>query len=163
MIKLVIGKEAGGLLDMLRYARYTTIRTLEGLTASQLDQRFDADSNSIGALLMHVAGVEVAYQAGTFEGRELNAEELAQWQKWLDLTPESQSPIGQPLDHYLHLLASIRERTERELLARDEEWLLRATPFGETEANNYWKWFHVCEDEINHRGQIRWLRKRLIT
>ena len=36
------------------------------------------------------------------------------------------------------------------------------TPFwGGQPANNYFKWFHVFEDEINHRGQIRWLCKRL--
>jgi hypothetical protein len=27
--------------------------------------------------------------------------------------------------------------------------------------NAHWAWFHVAEDEINHRGQIRWLRSRL--
>jgi hypothetical protein len=27
--------------------------------------------------------------------------------------------------------------------------------------NAHWAWFHVAEDEINHRGQIRWLRARL--
>jgi uncharacterized damage-inducible protein DinB len=27
--------------------------------------------------------------------------------------------------------------------------------------NVHWAWFHVAEDEINHRGQIRWLRRRL--
>jgi uncharacterized damage-inducible protein DinB len=26
--------------------------------------------------------------------------------------------------------------------------------------NNYFKWFHVVGHEINHRGQIRWLRSR---
>jgi hypothetical protein len=25
----------------------------------------------------------------------------------------------------------------------------------------HWAWFHVAEDEINHRGQMRWLRARL--
>lgn len=29
-------------------------------------------------------------------------------------------------------------------------------------ANNYFKWFHVFEDELNHRGQIRWLRIRAL-
>jgi hypothetical protein len=29
--------------------------------------------------------------------------------------------------------------------------------------NVHWAWFHAAEDEINHRGQIRWLRKRLPT
>jgi|SRR5947207_1900213 len=161
MTRLIIGREAGGLVDMLRYARSTTLHALEGLTTSQLDQRFDAESNSIGALLMHIAAVEVSYQLDTFDGRDFNAGELATWEPWIELTPASQQPIGQPLDHYLALLASIRERTERELLTRDEEWLLLESPFGKTVANNYWKWFHVCEDEINHRGQIRWLRKRL--
>ena len=161
MTRLIIGREAGGLLGMLRYARFTTLHAIDGLTATQLDHRFDADSNSIGALLMHIAAVEVSYQLDTFEERDFNSEELVKWESWLDLGPASQQPIGQPLDHYLDLLASIRERTERELLARDEEWLLRESPFNKTVANNYWKWFHVCEDEINHRGQIRWLRKRL--
>jgi len=27
--------------------------------------------------------------------------------------------------------------------------------------NAHWAWFHVAEDEISHRGQIHWLRKRL--
>ena len=27
--------------------------------------------------------------------------------------------------------------------------------------NVHWAWFHVAEDEINHRGQIRLLRTRL--
>jgi len=27
--------------------------------------------------------------------------------------------------------------------------------------NAHWAWFHQAEDEINHRGQIRWLRSRL--
>jgi uncharacterized damage-inducible protein DinB len=25
---------------------------------------------------------------------------------------------------------------------------------------NYFKWFHVLSHEVNHRGQIRWLRTR---
>ena len=43
---------------------------------------------------------------------------------------------------------------------RDDDWLeapLAALP----RMNAHWAWFHVAEDEINHRGQIRWLRARL--
>jgi hypothetical protein len=32
-------------------------------------------------------------------------------------------------------------------------------PWGPT--NNYCKWFHVCEHESNHNGQIKLLAKRL--
>lgn len=42
----------------------------------------------------------------------------------------------------------------------EDEWLNVQTQWGGQEANNYFKWFHVCEDELSHRGQIRWLRKR---
>ncbi len=49
----------------------------------------------------------------------------------------------------------------REFSRRGDEWLDEQTPFwGGRPANNYFKWFHVFEDELNHRGQIRWLRKR---
>ena len=27
--------------------------------------------------------------------------------------------------------------------------------------NNYAKWFHVCEHESNHNGQIKWIAGRL--
>jgi uncharacterized damage-inducible protein DinB len=147
-----------GLIDMLRYARGTTVKAVEGLTVAELDHRFDEQSNSIGALLWHIAAVEAWYQTNTFDGRDWNADEEAKWLDGVELRPGIES---HPLEHYLDALATVRARTERELALRDEEWLLRVEPFDETEANNYWKWFHVCEDEISHRGQIRWLRKRL--
>jgi hypothetical protein len=36
----------------------------------------------------------------------------------------------------------------------DEKWYWGPT-------NNYCKWFHVCEHESNHNGQIKWIRGRL--
>jgi uncharacterized damage-inducible protein DinB len=162
--KLTIGADPtlprgiGPLLDMLAYARSTTIAAVEGLTVAQLDHRHDAQSNSIGALLLHFAAVEAWYQANTFERRDWTPDEEAQWLALVELRG---NVTGRPLEFYLDTLASVRARTERELRARDDEWLLRVEPFEGEDANNYWKWFHVCEDEINHRGQIRWLRKRL--
>jgi uncharacterized damage-inducible protein DinB len=164
----VLGADAGlppslsGLLGMLHYARETTLQAVRGLSTAQLDQRHDQESNSIGALLFHLAAVEAWYQANTFDRREWSAEEAARWKIGIDLGPEAAREIvGHPLEHYTEILAEVRQRTERELREKDERWLLTPEPFGEVEANNYWKWFHVCEDEINHRGQIRWLRKRL--
>ena len=54
-------------------------------------------------------------------------------------------------------------RDARTLLShrsRDAEWLER-TLVEAPLMNAHWGWFHVAEDEINHRGQIRWLRARL--
>ena len=60
--------QVGRLVAMMSYARRTTLEAVEGLTTEQLDYALDADSNTIGALLAHVAAVEVSYQRGTFDG-----------------------------------------------------------------------------------------------
>lgn len=152
----------GGLLGMLRYVRQGTLRAIRDLSVEQLDHRHDADSNSIGALLMHIAAVETWYQIHSFEGRDFSAEEEERWTYALELGDEAaRRTRGRTLDDYVALLTDTRARTERELMSRDDAWLREIVPIDDEDADNYWKWFHVCEDEIHHRGQIRWLRKRL--
>jgi uncharacterized damage-inducible protein DinB len=148
---------------MLSYARRTTLQAVRGLTAAQLDHLHDAGSNSIGALLAHIAAVEVAYQCATFERRTLSPAEQARWSAALDLGERGRIAIrGHDMGHYLAMLDEVRAHTLLELAARDDRWLEETTPFwGGQPANNHFKWFHVLEDEINHRGQIRWLRQRL--
>jgi uncharacterized damage-inducible protein DinB len=155
--------EVGRLVVMLTYARRTTLMAVKGLSTSQLDHLQDAESNSIGALLTHIGGIEVAYQCSTFEQRRLSPDEQARWSAALDLGERGRSEIrGHPLAYYIAMLEEVRAHTLRELAARDDAWLEETTPFwGGQPANNYFKWFHVLEDEINHRGQIRWLRRRL--
>jgi hypothetical protein len=67
---------------------------------------------------------------------------------------------GYPLEHYLQGLTEARRVTLEGLAARDDAWLER-TVSSAPRINAHWAWFHVAEDEINHRGQIRWLRARL--
>jgi len=67
---------------------------------------------------------------------------------------------GCPLEHYLEELTAVRRGTLETLAARDDAWLER-TVSQAPRINAHWRWFHVAEDEINHRGQIRWLRARL--
>jgi uncharacterized damage-inducible protein DinB len=155
--------EVGRLVVMLSYARRTTLQAVRGLTAAQLDHLHDAGSNSIGALLAHIAAVEVAYQCATFARRTLSPAEQARWSAALDLGERGRIAIrGHDMGHYLAMLDEVRAHTLLELAARDDRWLEETTPFwGGQPANNHFKWFHVLEDEINHRGQIRWLRQRL--
>jgi uncharacterized damage-inducible protein DinB len=155
--------EVGRLVVMLSYVRRTTLKAAEGLTASQLDHLQDAESNSIGALLAHIAAIEMAYQCSTFDQRRLSPAEQARWGAALELGPRGRREIrGQDLAYYRTMLDEVRAHTLRELAGRDDAWLEETTPFwGGQPANNHFKWFHVLEDEINHRGQIRWLRRRL--
>jgi hypothetical protein len=61
---------------------------------------------------------------------------------------------------YLEDLVRTRTTTLAELAQRDDAWLEAPLP-AKPQMNAHWAWFHVAEDEINHRGQIRWLRSRL--
>ena len=151
----------GRLVGMLTYARNTTVAAVEGLTIQDLDHLHDAQSNSIGALLAHITVVERSYQVMTFQDRPLSAEEKAQWSAALNLGDEGRRVLrGRALEEYLHELKAVRQVTLESLAARDDEWLERSV-VPAPRINAHWAWFHQAEDEINHRGQIRWLRARL--
>ncbi|UVI28020.1 DinB family protein [Paenibacillus spongiae] len=151
------------LLSMMNYARHTTLQAVHGLKAEQLDALIDEDSNSIGALLLHMAAVETAYQAQTFEDRELTEDEMAEWGPALQLGEEGRRAIrGHDLDYYLQRLSDVRNRTLDLFRTVPDEWLEQEEDFWYNKpANYYFMWYHVFEDEINHRGQIRFIRKRI--
>lgn len=148
---------------MMNYARYTTLRAVRDLEVAQLDFRPEGFDNSIGAPLEHIAAVEVYYQAFTFEGRqEPSGAEMQRWGAGLDLGERALEIRGKPLEHYLRQLEQVRAKTFEEFTRRDDDWLHQEFPFWNGEpANNFFCWFHVFEDEINHRGQIRLIRKNL--
>ena len=154
--------QIGRLVSMMNYARATTIKAVTGLGVHELDYLHDPDSNSIGALLLHVAAAEVGYQAATFDGRELNAQERERWGAVFSLGDRARNEIrGYELAYYLDRLEQVRAKTLTELGRRDDQWLEEETSFGNGQrVNNYFKWFHIFGHEINHRGQIRWLRRR---
>jgi uncharacterized damage-inducible protein DinB len=151
----------GRLVGMLTHVRHGLLNSVHGLSREALDHLHDARSNSIGALLAHAAAVERWYQVVTFEDRRPSPEQELSWAPALDLGEPGRTHLkGRDLAWYLEDLSRVREATLAALAARDDEWLerpLKALP----EMNAHWAWFHVAEDEINHRGQIRWLRARL--
>jgi uncharacterized damage-inducible protein DinB len=154
--------QVGRLVSMLDYVRHTTLAAVAGLGLDELDYVHDAQSNSIGALLSHIAAAEVGYQAATFQGRELNAQEKQEWDAALALGDRARQEIrSHGLAYYLSRLEQVRATTLLELGRRDDGWLQEETAFGNGQrVNNYFKWFHVLGHELNHRGQIRWLRTR---
>jgi uncharacterized damage-inducible protein DinB len=153
----------GRLVSMLTDVRSGTLAALEGLSMAQLDHLHDDSNNSIGALLAHMAAAERTYQIMTFEEREVSADEDARLGVSLSLGAGARVLLrGLPLTHYLEEMAEVRRVTLDGLAARDDVWLERSLAHM-PEMNAYWAWFHVMEDEIGHRGQIRWLRSRIPT
>ena len=64
--------------------------------------------------------------------------------------------------HYLNILHETREHSLAEFRKRDDQWLLSTDTeqFDSSDkVNIYWKWFHVCEHESHHTGQIAFLAR----
>ncbi len=152
----------GRLACMLTYARQTTLAAVAGLTQQQLDHLHDRRSNSIGALLSHIAAIEAYYQIAAFEARPPTPAEEERWGAALALGERGRSELrDQPLAYYMTLMEHVRAHTLAQLARRTDDWLEERAAWSTRPMNHHWMWFHVFEDEINHRGQIRWLRARL--
>ncbi len=158
--------QIGTLVSMLNYMRAAVLNYSGGLSQKQLDYLFDKDANTIGAMLLHLAATEKFYQINTFEGRqEFNDEEKKMWEAPMSLGDLGRKEIkGHDLDYYVSILTEVRSKTLEVLKTKDDEWLMAVDPEwsnAERSVNTYWKWFHVCEHESNHGGQIKFLKSRV--
>jgi hypothetical protein len=158
--------QIGTMVSEMAFMRFQVLNNVKGLTMEQLDWLLDDKANTIGALLFHLCATDAFYHEHTFKGVE--------WGKWddsvqkkfgtaMELGDAGRKNIkGNSLDFYLSLLNETREKTLAEFRKRDDAWLMsvdKIWPWGPT--NNYCKWFHVCEHESNHDGQIKLLKARL--
>ena len=151
------------LIGMMNYARVTTIDMVRGASVADLDYLVTSDGNSLGMLLEHIAAVEVGYQGFTFDGNDdWDAMMGERWAAGGQLGALGREKIrGHPLSYYLENLRTVRAKTLAEFARRDDAWLEEEVAFWGTTGNRYFAWFHVFEDEINHRGQMRLIHKAL--
>jgi len=158
-----LGLEFSKLVSMMNYARETTIDAVKDLTVEESDFLYDEDANSIGMLLAHMAVVERAYQIGTFENRDFTDDELNRLKPGLELGSLGREQFrGNTIEFYLQELSEVRSTTIEKFKTLPDEWLFEQTPFWwDRPTNNYFKWFHVFEDELSHRGQIRIIKKMM--
>jgi hypothetical protein len=157
----------GVLVSTLARCREKTIRVVQDLTIKQLDYLWDAQANTMGALLLHLAGLEVAYQALSFYGADMrnHPELMGKWEVPIYLDePARQQIRGYPIDYYLSELHAVREVTLKQFRHYDDDWLWQEAvlPWFDATVNHYWMWYHVYEDEINHRGEMSWLKSRIL-
>lgn len=155
----------GALLSSMNMMRAWVVYQVKDLTVEQLDFQVDDQSNSIGAMLWHLAATEKYYQLNTFDKMSWGSwsKEIKQeWDLPMNLGEKGRDKIkGHPIDFYLEKLESVREVTKAEFAKRDDDWLMESEPFFQNQpTNNYAKWFHVCEHESNHNGHIKFIKKR---
>lgn len=158
--------QVGTLLSMMTWMRNVILRPVKNMTTEQLDYLHDDHSNSIGAMLLHLAATERFYQVHTFEGKkwgDWSEQDKKRFGAAMSLGADARKTIkGNSLEFYINTLKEVRENSMKEFKKRDDQWLLsvdEAWPWGPT--NNYCKWFHVCEHESNHNGQIKFIKSRL--
>lgn len=156
----------GTLVSMMNWMRMVILLPVKGMNVEDLDYLHDSNANSIGAMLWHLAATERFYQIHSFEGKkwgDWNKEDELNWSIASGLGDKARETIkGNNLDFYLQKLKKVRENSLIEFAKRDDKWLMEVDkewPWGPT--NNYCKWFHVCEHESNHNGQIKFLKSRL--
>ncbi|MFQ3544609.1 DinB family protein [Halobacillus rhizosphaerae] len=156
-------EKIGELMSMLEHTRAVTLEELKGLRQEDLDYLADEGANTIGALLLHIASIEFVHQVISFENRDLNKAEFQKWKTALELGEPARSTIRDyPLEYYLNELAQVRQQTIIQLEKYDDDWLMEEEQWENgVPNNNYYLWFHVLEDEINHRGQIRSIKRLL--
>ena len=138
----------------------------KGLSQADLDVLFDANANTIGALMLHLAATEVYYGMHTFQGMKWGSwpdDVKKKWDPAMELGDAGRKTIkGHGRDYYVGILQEVREKTLAEFRKKDDAWLMAVDKDSSRgPMNNLCKWFHVCEHEAHHTGQIVWLRKRL--
>ena len=156
----------GSLLSMMTMMRVWVLGTVKDLTVEELDFQIDDESNSMGAMLLHLAATERYYQLNTFDEMEWGTwsdDIKAEWDVPMNLGEEGREKIkGHDINYYMTKLEEVRAITIEEFAKRDDDWIMKSVPFFENKpTNNYCKWFHVCEHESNHNGQMKFIKKRL--
>jgi uncharacterized damage-inducible protein DinB len=153
----------GELASMLEHTRAVTLEEIKELSQEELDYLVDKGSNSIGSLLLHIASIEFVHQVISFENRDINELELKQWKPALELGQVARKTIKKnSVDYYIEEMSKVREKTLTQFEGLNDDWLFKEKEWGNgVPYNNYYLWFHVFEDEINHRGQIRSIKRML--
>ncbi|WP_174613686.1 DinB family protein [Virgibacillus ihumii] len=156
-------EKVGELVWMLEHSREITWSEVSNLNQSDLDYLPNDNSNSIGSLLSHIASIEYVHQIISFEKRDLTKDEYLKRGTSLELGDKAREVIkNHSIDYYLDELTQVRENTITHLKSKDDNWLFEENKWDNgVPYNNYYLWFHVMEDEINHRGQIRTIKRLL--
>ena len=84
------------------------LNATKGLTQTDLDVLFDANANSIGALMLHLAATEVYYGLHTFEGMKWDSwpdDVKKKWDPAMNLGDAGRKTIkGHDRDYYVGIL-----------------------------------------------------------
>ncbi len=131
------------------------------LTPEQLSWQPYDGGNSIGTLLLHLAGTEAFWIRERLGGEKLSREEWAEY--GMEDYPKLKSPDGKDVSYFFSKLDAMRENTRKALAgikAADLDRVHREEFQGKSYTFSLrWILHHVVEHEAHHKGQIAILRR----
>lgn len=148
-------------LGALEDARGRTLRALEGIREEQLDWEPEGGTNTIGALLYHIAAIEADWLFADILGPESD-------RAWpAELFPHDvrddegilTAIRGSPLDGHLERLAQTRALLLENLSDFTAEDFHRVRPREDYDVSAAWVLHHLLQHEAEHRSQISALRE----
>jgi len=146
--------QIGFMVFMLESLKSDIISSTRGLNQFETDFQFDTQANSIGAIILHVAAVEAAYQKTSFGEAIFNAYEIEEkelLEKATDLNKVKDLLKEKPIKYYLSIYKNVRKQTLKEFKNRNDDWWT---------TTNHYAWFHVMEHQAHHMGQIKLIKAR---
>lgn len=128
----------GTLVSMMTWMRAVVFMSVDGLKQADLDYLHDPKSNTIGAMLLHLAATETFYQSNTFGWKDYKGVDASiDWEAASDLGDKGRSVIkGHDLDYYKKIMTDTRTKTLEEFKKRDDKWLFESVPFFQNKPTN---------------------------
>jgi len=153
--------EIGRWLWALEDTRHATLKCLDGLTDEDLDTLPPGADNRIGALLYHIAIVEVGWlYFQVLEGKKpfpqgfgalFPADAVDEQEQLTNLQ-------GASLQDHLQRLEKVRANLMEEFRSIDSEDFRRLRYLPEENVTPEWVVHHLIQHEAEHRGQIQTVR-----
>jgi uncharacterized damage-inducible protein DinB len=140
--------------SMMREVRKRLLRKLESLSDEEIDYTPDEQKiETIGTLLLHIAGVEWGWIFGDIDGKEV---EFEKWKHAFALSPDVDVPQlkGQGKEFYLNRLSEVREEVHQRLKRLKDDDLDRLVTSEGKKYSIEGILFHLLEHEAIHVGQI---------
>jgi uncharacterized damage-inducible protein DinB len=156
--------EIGRWLWALEDTRRDTIKCLDGLTDEDLDALPQGADNRIGALLYHIAMVEVGWLFfQVLEGNKPFPQGFGALfpVDALDEQEQLANLQGASLQDYLKRLEKVRATLMEEFLTMSIEDFRRIRHLPEENVTPEWVLHHLIQHEAEHRGHIQTVRHLL--
>ena len=143
------------LLAMTEECRGRTLRLVGDMDPAQIDTPTAWNGNTVGALLYHIAAIELDWLYAEVMVKDFPAETGTWFPHDVREEGGRLSPaVGDSVEKHLARLAWVRERMRVELAALGDNDLDAIRESGDRTVTPEWVFHHLMQHEAEHRGQL---------